>query len=105
VQAQERSDAHLNGAPAADARGPPYPTRLASWARGTIVRLAPAALLGLKEFKMAWHLRKKPTGIRKIPKVPTMKPIKPLKPIQPIRPIKPIAPLGHEYYWKPDTKA
>lgn len=37
---------------------------------------------------MAWHLRKKRTGIRKISKVPSIKPIKPVKPIQPIRPVK-----------------
>ena len=51
---------------------------------------------------MAWHLRKKPTGIRKISRVPTVKPIKAVKPIDSIRPIKPIAPIGYGYYWKPD---
>ena len=44
---------------------------------------------------MAWHLRKKPSGIKKIPKIPSIKPIKP---------IKPIAPIGYEYYWKPEKK-
>jgi hypothetical protein len=53
---------------------------------------------------MAWHLRKKPSGIKKIPKIPSIKPIKPIKPIEPIRPIKPIAPIGHEYYWKSNNK-
>jgi hypothetical protein len=45
--------------------------------------------------QMAWKLRKKPTGIKKIGAI---------KPIQPIRPIKPIAPIGHEYYWVPNKK-
>ena len=53
---------------------------------------------------MAWHLRKKPTGIKKIRRIPTIKPIKPIKAIEPIRPIKPIAPIGHEYYWVPDRR-
>src|SRR3970282_1828294 len=54
---------------------------------------------------MAWHLRKKPSGIKKIPKIPSIKPIKPIKPIEPIRPIKPIAPIGYEYYWKTNKKS
>ena len=37
---------------------------------------------------MAWHLRKKPSGIKKI------SPIKPVKPIQPIKPIKAIRPIS-----------
>jgi len=57
-----------------------------------------------EEIRMAWDLRKKPSGIKRIPKIPTIKPIKPIKPIQAIRPIKPIAPIGHEYYWEPDKK-
>jgi hypothetical protein len=57
-----------------------------------------------EEIEMAWHLRKKPSGIKRISKIPTIKPIKPVKPIQAIRPIRPIAPIGHEYYWKPDKK-
>jgi len=55
-----------------------------------------------KEFKMSWKLRKKPTGIKKIPKVKPIQPVKPIKPIKPIRPIKPIAPIGYDYYWKDD---
>jgi hypothetical protein len=54
----------------------------------------------VEETVMAWHLRKKPMGLKKIPKIPTIKPIKPIQPIKPIRPIKPIAPIGHEYYWR-----
>jgi hypothetical protein len=53
---------------------------------------------------MVWHLRKKPTGIKKIPKLLSIKPIKAIKPIQGIRPIKPIAPIGYSYYWKPNKK-
>jgi hypothetical protein len=53
---------------------------------------------------MAWHLRKRPTGIRKIGAIKPIKPIKAIKPIEPIRPIKPIAPLGKEYYWVPNKK-
>jgi hypothetical protein len=54
--------------------------------------------------QMAWKLRKKPTGIKKIGAIKPIKPIKAIKPIQPIRPIKPIAPIGHEYYWVPNKK-
>jgi hypothetical protein len=54
-----------------------------------------------EEIRMPWDLRKKPSGIKRIPKIPT---IKPIKPIQAIRPIKPIAPIGHEYYCKPEKK-
>ena len=60
--------------------------------------------VSVEEVEIAWQLRKKPTGIRKIPKIPTIRPIKPIKAIEPIRPIKPIAPIGYEYYWKPDKK-
>jgi hypothetical protein len=45
-------------------------------------------------FYMAWSLRKKPSGVKRIGSV------KPIKPIKPIRPVKPIAPVGHEYYWR-----
>ena len=51
-------------------------------------------------YVMAWHLRRKPTGIKRIPKVKSIKPIKPVKPVKAIRPIKPVAPVGHEYYWR-----
>ena len=53
---------------------------------------------------MAWHLRKKPTGVKKVGTVKPIKPIKPIKAIQPIRPVKPIEPVGKEYYWVPDKK-
>ena len=49
---------------------------------------------------MAWNLRKKPSGVKRIGSVKPIKPIKPISPIKPIRPVKPIAPVGHEYYWR-----
>lgn len=53
---------------------------------------------------MAWHLRKKSTGIKPLtPPMPVV-PLKPLKAIQPLRPIKPVAPLGQEYYWRDNGK-
>jgi hypothetical protein len=49
---------------------------------------------------MAWHLRKKPTGVKRIGSIKLIKPIKPIPSIKPIRPVKPIAPIGYQYYWK-----
>jgi hypothetical protein len=52
------------------------------------------------EGKMAWHLRKKPTGVKPVSSVKPVQPVKAVKPIKPVRPVKPVAPVGHEYYWK-----
>jgi len=49
---------------------------------------------------MAWHLRKKRTGVKKASTLKPLKPMKALKPLKPLRPVKPLAPLGQEYYWK-----
>jgi len=49
---------------------------------------------------MAWHLRKKPTGIKPIRAIQPIKPIKAIQPIKPIRSVKPIAPIGYDYYWR-----
>lgn len=53
---------------------------------------------------MAWHLRKKPAGLKAIGPVKPVKPIQAIKAIQPIRPIKPIAPIGYSFYWVPPKR-
>jgi len=49
---------------------------------------------------MTWHLRRKPSGIKKIATIKPIKPIPAIKPVASIRTIKPIAPIGFTYFWR-----